>query len=276
MVFTAKCPHPKNKEVYLGYYKEDGFVKRKHLGRVDLHGEFENRIRHEWISHWINHKETPGLSVCRNLSAADEWCAELFMTTDYSLLQQETFEQKLRDYVAYRVKTAIRNECEQTLGNRVSNKKYPLATHGWQWFRYDSLFKIVKGKRLTKADMIPGNTPFIGATEFNNGVTAYVESDKYVHQGNLLTVSYNGSVGMAFFQPQTFFACDDVNVLYPKFQLNQYNAIFLVSLIEQERYRFNYGLKWTKEKMEQTLIKLPVKSDATPDWEFMENYGLVA
>jgi len=266
------CPHPKNKEVYLGYYKEDGFVKRKHLGRVDLNNEFENRIKQEWISHWINHKVTPGLSVCRTLTVNDEWCAELYMTTDYSLLRRIVFEQKIRDYVAYRVKTAIRNEKEQTLGTRISEKEYTLDTENWRWFRYDFLFKIVKGKRLTKADMIPGTTPFIGSTEFNNGVTAYVDSNKYIHPGNLITVSYNGSVGMAFYQPQKFFACDDVNVLYPKFPLNPYVAMFLISLIEQERYRYNYGLKWTKEKMEQSLIKLPVQSDAIPDWKFMENY----
>jgi len=234
--------------------------------------EVENRIKREWISHWINHKAMPGLSVCRALSADDEWCAELYMTTDYSLLRQETFEQKIRDYVSYRIRNAIQNEKEQILGKRVSDTQYALDTEHWQWFRYDSLFRIVKGKRLTKADMIPGSIPFIGATEFNNGVTAYIDSDEYIHQGNLITVSYNGSVGMAFYQPQDFFACDDVNVLYPKFQINPYIAIFIVSLIEQERYRYNYGLKWTKEKMEQSLIKLPVKPDATPDWEYMENY----
>ena len=272
MVVTAKRPHPINKEVYLGYYKDDGFVKRKYLGRIDLYGEFENRNKNEWISHWINHKVTPGLSVCRALSANDEWCAELFMTTDYSLLQQEMFEQKIRDYVSYRVRTAIQNDQEQVIGKRISDTKYSLGTQDWQWFRYDSLFKIVKGKRLTKADMIPGKFPFIGATEFNNGVTAYVDSDKYIHQGNLITVSYNGSVGMAFYQPREFFACDDVNVLYPNFKLNSSIATFLITLIEQEKYRYNYGLKWTKEKMEQSLIKLPVRSGTTPDWEFMENY----
>ena len=139
------------------------------------------------------------------------------------------------NYVAYRVRTGIQNEKEQIIGQRFSDNKYLLDTRNWQWFRYDSLFKIVKGKRLTKADMIPGNIPFIGATEFNNGVTAYVGCDKNVHQGNLMTVSYNGSVGMAFYQPQDFFACDDVNVLYPAFHLNPYIAIFLITLIEKER-----------------------------------------
>jgi len=39
MVFTAHKPHPKNKETYFGYYKDDGFVKRKGKGRIDVYEE---------------------------------------------------------------------------------------------------------------------------------------------------------------------------------------------------------------------------------------------
>ena len=48
--------------------------------------------------------------------------------------------------------------------------------------------------------------------------------------------------------------------------------MFLTTLIHIEKYRFNYGRKWDKELMRKSNIKLPVKSDGTPDWEFMENY----
>ncbi len=36
LIFTAKKPHPSNKETYFGYYKDDGYVKRKNRGRVTL------------------------------------------------------------------------------------------------------------------------------------------------------------------------------------------------------------------------------------------------
>ena len=272
MIFTAKRPHPKTKEVYFGYYKDDGFVKRKYQGRIDLHGTFESRIKNEWLSAFLNRKEKPGFSVCQPIAANDEWCAEVFMTTDYSTLKKEAFERKIRDYVSYRVKAALKNATEVTLGNRLSNQQMSFNVSDWQWFRYDTLFDIAKGKRLTKADMILGPIPFIGATEYDNGVTASIDQDHHIHPGNTITVSYNGSVGMAFYQPIDFFACDDVNVFYPKFKLNRYVAMFLVTLVEMEQYRFNYGRKWTREKMEQSLLKLPVKPDGTPDWEFMENY----
>src|SRR5262249_10858676 len=46
----------------------------------------------------------------------------------------------------------------------------PLDTSAWKPFRMSSLFDLKKGKRLTKADRVPGGTPFIGALDRNNGV----------------------------------------------------------------------------------------------------------
>jgi hypothetical protein len=48
--------------------------------------------------------------------------------------------------------------------------------------------------------------------------------------------------------------------------------MFLCPLIYKEKYRFNYGRKWDKEMMQNSKIKLPITSDGSPDWQFMENY----
>lgn len=143
----------------------------------------------------------------------------------------------------------------------------------WDWFRYDEIFSIQKGKRLTKTDMIPGNMNYIGATDANNGVTAKIGNTEYVYDGNKITVSYNGSIAEAFYQADPFWATDDVNVLSLKhYSLNVHIAMFLTTLIHIEKYRFNYGRKWDKELMLKSKIKLPIKADGTPDWKFMENY----
>lgn len=78
-----------------------------------------------------------------------------------------------------------------------------------------------------------------------------------MHEGNTITVNYNGSVDEAFYQEQPFWASDDINVLYPKFALNKYIAIFLTTIIRQDKYRFNYGRKWHKKRMEISTMKLP-------------------
>ncbi|MBG6226520.1 16S rRNA G966 N2-methylase RsmD [Arthrobacter sp. CAN_A2] len=49
MVFTAHRPHEEsNQKTWFGYWRNDGFVKTKHLGRVDLNGTWPS-IRESWV-----------------------------------------------------------------------------------------------------------------------------------------------------------------------------------------------------------------------------------
>lgn len=153
----------------------------------------------------------------------------------------------------------------------VINKTIDLNTTNWKYFNYNELFNIKKGKRLTKEDFIPGDTPFIGAIDSNNGYRDFIGQEP-IHQSNTITVNYNGSVGESFYQPNPFWASDDVNVLYSKFKLNKYIAFFLITLIRLEKFRFNYGRKWETGKMNKSIIKLPVDKLGKPDFDFMENY----
>jgi len=141
----------------------------------------------------------------------------------------------------------------------------------WKPFSYNDLFAIKKGRRLTKAEMIDGTTPYIGSSDANNGLTAMIGQPP-IHEANTISLSYNGSVGEAFYQPKVFWATDDVNVLYPLFKMNSATALFICALIRNEKYRYNYGRKWTLDKMNKSIIKLPVKNDGSPDFDFMENY----
>jgi hypothetical protein len=142
----------------------------------------------------------------------------------------------------------------------------------WKVFPLNLLFEIRKGQRLTKARMIPGRTPYIGASETNNGITANI-GQKPTHKDGTITVSYNGSVAEAFFQPESFWATDDVNVLYPRgYNLTPAAALFVCTIIRKEKYRFNYGRKWHLNRMRKSTIKLPVTSSSKPDWKYMEQF----
>lgn len=147
-----------------------------------------------------------------------------------------------------------------------------MDTTNWKMFCLDEIFEIKKGKRLTKADMINGEIPYIGATDSNNGITAKISNNEHLHPANTITVSYNGSIAEAYYQTKKFWATDDVNVLYPKFEMNLYSALFLTTIINKEKYRFNYGRKWDKELMKKSLIKLPVNEECNPDWQWIEDY----
>lgn len=136
------------------------------------------------------------------------------------------------------------------------------------------MFEVKKGKRLTSDEQTDGETPYIGAIDSNNGVANYI-GQAAIHEGNTISLSYNGSVGEAFYQPKAFWATDDVNVLYFKekngFSFNKYIALFICAVLRLEKYRYSYGRKWVLESMRSTIIKLPTKDDK-PDFCFMENY----
>ncbi len=145
-------------------------------------------------------------------------------------------------------------------------------TSNWQSFPIKLLFEIRKGKRLTKANMRDGNINFIGASAANNGVTAKIANDEYLHKPNTITVNYNGSVGVSFYQSEPFWASDDVNVLYPLFPMNKHIALFLIPILQHKGCMYAFVDKWKKEYMEKDTISLPTTNDGQPDWAYMEQF----
>ena len=151
--------------------------------------------------------------------------------------------------------------------------KEPLDTSKWGTFHIGELFDIVKGSRLTKADMHEGSIRYVGASSFNNGITTYISNDEHLHPANTLTVCYNGSdIGRTFYQTEPYWATDDVNVLYPKFEMNEGIALFFAPIIKCVGGLHEYDDKWKLEDMKKDIIKLPIKADGTPDFAYMESY----
>lgn len=147
-----------------------------------------------------------------------------------------------------------------------------INTTKWKEFKYETLFTIERGKGPRINNITTGSTPFITATETNNGLTTYVDFPA-VHKGNCITVNRNGSIAQAFYQTNDFCSTEDVHIFYLKpFILNKNIALFLITLIKKEKYRFGYGRKWGIERMKKSTIKLPTDSNGNPDWEYMENY----
>lgn len=166
-----------------------------------------------------------------------------------------------------------------------------MDTSKWKDFYLGRIFEIKKGKRLTKENITPGDLNFLGAIQGRNGVREKINEEP-LFQGNCISVNYNGcGVGEAYYQKEEFWASDDVNVLILRgHEMNQTLAMFFITIIRKEKYRFSYGRKWNKEQMEKTIVKLPVCMDADgytiddkkiysdegymPDFLFMEKFIL--
>ena len=100
MVFTAHCPHPKGKKTWFGYWRDDGFIKKKHPGRHDGNGTWP-AIREHWVNAFHN-REVGKFSVMRAVGASDEWCAEAYLESDYSSVREADLQKKAREYLIAR------------------------------------------------------------------------------------------------------------------------------------------------------------------------------
>lgn len=145
-----------------------------------------------------------------------------------------------------------------------------IDTSMWGEFRIDDVFRLVKGTRLKSTDRIPGNLPYVGASQFNNGITHLIANDDAIHPGGVLTVCYNGPVGTTFYQPEPFWATDDVNVLYPKMDVSMEVLLFIAPIIEEVGSKYAYVDKWKIEDMAAANLRLPVTHSGDPDWAYME------
>lgn len=104
MVWEAHKTHDSSKPTYFGYCKDDGFVKRKKMGRIDYYNKWDD-IEKEWLDLYENKKVIDGKSAMQCVTADDEWLCEAYMKTDYSTLTQQDFQQTVNDYLAYLVKS---------------------------------------------------------------------------------------------------------------------------------------------------------------------------
>ncbi len=155
--------------------------------------------------------------------------------------------------------------------HRLSDKQLELCTADWKYYQLSDLFKI-GGSKTTPLSKLRGYGegvyPYVTTQATNNGVAGFY--NYFTETGNTLTVD-RAVLGYCSYQSLNFSASDHVEKLTPKFSMNQYVAIFLITIMNLEQYRYGYGRKTSQGRLRKTRIKLPSKG-ANPDWQFIEDY----
>ena len=111
MVFKIGTKHNdvSNPDTFFGYCKDDGFKKKKNLGRVEQIDTTTGKskwveIERQWIELYRNRRAVDGFSATHKITGESEWLCEAYMKTDYSKLTEQDFQQTINDYLAYLVK----------------------------------------------------------------------------------------------------------------------------------------------------------------------------
>ena len=270
MVFTAHRPHPGEKNVFLGYFKDDGFEKRKIGGRQDVDGRWRS-IERRWLEHYLNRRTTPGLSVNVSLGPRDEWSAEAYMETDYSRLTEAVFEDTLHNYSTFLFRS---RRLGRVTDDRAAErrKRTPLAEKTWRKFELESLFDI-GGTVTTPVRELDyrrsGKYPYVTTQATDNGVAGFY--DHWTEDGGVISVD-SAVIGYCSYRAEKFSASDHVETLTPKFPMSARAAMFLVTLLNMEQYRYNYGRKRSQTRLRRESLRLPATGAGEPDWAFMERY----
>ncbi|MBF1712125.1 MAG: restriction endonuclease subunit S [Streptococcus intermedius] len=144
----------------------------------------------------------------------------------------------------------------------------------WKDFWIEDICEIKSGIRLTKANQEIGLRPFVGASDSDNGVTAFVSNKNKSLDANVLGVNYNGSVVENFYHPYEAIFSDDVKRLKWKdeAQSNKYTYLFLKQMILSQKIKYAYGYKFNGERMKRQKIMLPVTEAGSPDYDYMKAY----
>lgn len=152
-----------------------------------------------------------------------------------------------------------------------------LKVNEWKEFRLGDIFDVKKAKNYTIEDIednLVGDIPYITRTALNNGVTSFVNNKNNVfklEKGNCLIIG--GESAIAFYQPLDFITGNNISKLYLKNKkLTQNIAFFILTVINQENYKYSYGRAFNVKNINNSTIKLPSTKNNTPDWDYMEEY----
>lgn len=144
----------------------------------------------------------------------------------------------------------------------------------WGSFRISDLFPILQNGKANQGMLSDGTECFyVGAKKNDNGVMLHCAYDEdLIQKGNCIIFICNGqgSVGYANYMDVDFIGTTDIVAGYNE-NLNQYNGLFIATVLCQERPKYSFGRKW-KTHLKDTVIKLPQTLEGNPDWKYMEQY----
>ncbi|NOZ89941.1 MAG: N-6 DNA methylase [Epsilonproteobacteria bacterium] len=277
MVLKAKERHPSNYKTYFGYWKDDGFYKKRTSGRADYDYRWQ-KIKKNWLENYQNKDEVIGHSVKRIINPQDEWCVEQYMNTDYSLLNDDKIKNLVLKYLSFCVSNGDFEVIKDFLN---TNKKIKLNIDEWKSFQVGDIFDISLGKPIHKNSIKSFSltkknnfTPYVTRTTKNNGIELYVDNtvipnNKFI-EGNAITIGAEGF--KAFYQKDKFITGNKVNILRNE-NLNLEVALFINSILNLEiEKKFGYGRGLVKSRLEKLNIKLPVDGKNNPNWKFMKEF----
>lgn len=298
VVIKTNEPHDYEKSVVFYNLKDDGFELTKRKGRRDVYLKWENSIKKDLLTKIdapnysnINKENVDNIDLCYLPVKKDsEWVIQAYSKTDYSKLEDSDFINNIKEYLVFNAKNNLNilfeNINEITLFENMYNfygesivklqKSFvskKVDTEKWVYFDLGTLFEVNKGTRLTKKDRKIGEIPLVTAGYLNQGISEYISNEDMQKYNNSITIDMFSNV---FYRDYEFCCDDNIIVLSNDILKNKYIALFVITMILQDKFRYSYDRQYRLKHNNKHLIKLPPindkKGNVVPDWNSMEKY----
>lgn len=182
---------------------------------------------------------------------------------------RELEEERIRELAAYLKVSGFDNyklsKCESEALAHFNELK-------WKEFSYSEIFNHIKqGRRLKKGDQKPGKIPFVMAGTTNTGIVGYISNPIATFPKNSITIDIFGNT---FYRNYDFGAGDDTGVYWNDDKnYSSEQMLYFSSCMEKSiRGKFSFGKKLRSSQSFNFRIFLPVTSDGSPDYAFMETF----
>ena len=159
------------------------------------------------------------------------------------------------------------------LNNIVIKPRTKIETTTWKRFKIGELFPEILKPEVYHTYQVTTNDngiPYIVRSKFDNGM-------KYrVNNSNLKTspagvISFGAENSTFFYQEEEWCSGRDIYYIDTR-SISPYACRFLITCLCKvaTKYSYNHGL--FPDLLKKDYVTLPVKSDMTPDWDYMEQY----
>lgn len=124
--------------------------------------------------------------------------------------------------------------------------------------RLGELFEVKSGDYHAVKELDPGNIPLVSCGDVNHGFLDRFNIPPKRRYSEAVTVAYNGAPLTAKYRPYEFGAKDDIGVLIPRVKVNPVTLVYVVVVLNAMRWRFSYGRKCFRNKLELLEIEVPI------------------
>ena len=226
----------KNNQTKIIDYSDDGYKVKKNIRLFD----HKPVIREQF----------------KVLKSTDDWN----YYNEFNIIQDNILNQMINEYNNDYNYSFNKYLINKNLHCKENNKmifeefiKYSKVTN-WKVIRINEYFETVKVKSLKINECCDGIYPLISSCSGNNGICKYI--NKYLIEGEFISVARNGSVGSSFYQNGQISITTDIILLKPLKDINLHLVAMILNNYLPSRY--SYSNKLSNDKLMNEIINIPI------------------